>query len=99
MSVYLISDEPLEGWQKFLGDSIRELSGHQVESLAVIVLPKDYASEDGYTMSGYYNMSLTDLQVAMGQIQSDIIERTVKANLQSWLEELESGEEEEWTDT
>ena len=99
MSVYLISDEPLEGWQKVMGDSIRELSGHQVESLAVIVLPKDYAREDGYTMSGYYNMSLTDLQVAMGQIQSDIIERTVKANLQSWLEELENGEKEEWPDT
>lgn len=101
MSTYLLSDAPLSPWQKFLHEAIEELSQHRIKGIALIALPENYASDDGYTMSNYYNMNLLDLQVAAAQIQGDIIDRTVKANLRSYLAEIEQEEEEgeDWPDT
>lgn len=86
----ILSDKPLESYEEFLGEAIRDLNGLPVRSIAVVAL-----LEDKSAVVGYHNMDLFDQQLAAAQIQADITDAIVRANIAGYLQELESGGEEE----
>ena len=86
----ILSDKPLESYEEFLGEAIQDLNGLPVRSVCVVAL-----LEDKSAVVGYHNMDLADQQLAAAQIQADITDAIVRANIADYLRELESGEEEE----
>ena len=86
---YLVSDAPPEGHMAFLADSINRLSSYKVRGIALVALMDMAAEEDIAAMTAYYNMDLMDKALAKAQIEGDIIDGVIRANLRDYLEGLE----------
>lgn len=86
---FLLSDKPLEGYQAFLGEAIKELNGKPVKGVALVAI-----LDDGYALCGYHDLDLAGKQLAAAQIQADITDAIVRANIRSYLDEMEEDEEE-----
>lgn len=86
----VLSDKPLEGYEQFIAEALEELDGRPVLGIALVAL-----MEDGSAITGYHGLDVLGKQVAAAQVQADITDAIVRANIADYLRELESGEEEE----
>lgn len=76
----LLSDKPLEGYEQFLGEAIKELDGMPVAGVALVVLMQDNSA-----LCGYHDLDLAGKQLAAAQIQSDITDAIVRANIADYI--------------
>lgn len=80
----ILSDKPLEGYEKFMGEALEELDGRPVLGIALVAL-----MEDGSAITGYHELDVLGKQVAAAQIQADITDAIVRANIADYLEALD----------
>ncbi|MCI5929317.1 MAG: hypothetical protein MRZ73_12430 [Pseudoflavonifractor capillosus] len=90
----LVSDKPLEGYEQFLTGALDELRKHRVLGLAMVAFLEPEESGDDI-LTGYYGLNLRGKQEAAMQIQADVTDGIVRANVQRYLEEIEREREEE----
>lgn len=84
----LLSDRPQKNYEAFLLEGLEELRKHTVRGLAVVALLEP--DEEGEAvLTGYFNMSLQDKELAAANIQADVVDGILRANIKRYLEELE----------
>lgn len=98
MSYILLSDKPAEGYAEFLARAINDLSSYNVRGIALVALLDQPQEENIDAMTAYWNMSLRDKETAVADVQSDITAQIVRANLRTFLEELEREGEDDGQD-
>lgn len=76
----LISDHPLADYEQFMAEAINELNGRKVLGVALVAL-----LEDNEAITGYHGLDLLGKQVAAAQIQSDITDAIVRANIADYI--------------
>ena len=82
----ILSDKPFESYISFVQETLEIISHQKVRGLAVVVLP----DEDGAdVLTGYYGMDLKDKQEAASNIQADVTDGIIRANMRRYLEELD----------
>lgn len=84
----LVSDKPLEGYEQFLTGALDELRKHRVLGLAMVAFLEPEENGDDI-LTGYYRLNLRGKQKAAMQIQADVTDGIVRANVQRYLEEIE----------
>ena len=90
----LVSDKPLEGHEQFLTEALEELRKHRVLGLAMVAFLEP--EEDGDDiLTGYYGLDLRGKQEAAIQIQADVTDGIIRANMKRYMEEIEREREEE----
>lgn len=95
MAYLLMSDKPIEGWAHFLSESIQVLEKCKVQGVALVALLEEPDEDGADVLTGYYGMSLQDKQTAVSNIQSDVTDGLVRANMRRYLRELEEEDEED----
>lgn len=85
----IISDKPFEDYISFVTETLQIISHQKVRGLAVVVMLEEPDEEGADVLTGYYNMNLQDKQAAASNIQADVTDGLVRANLRRYLEELE----------
>lgn len=80
MAIVVASDKPLQGVQRFLAESMRRIEADRSVGAALIVL-----KENGDVETGYWNMEVTDMYIAAGTIQADIIDKIIRANFDRYM--------------
>lgn len=88
----ILSDQPFEDYILFLEETMQTLSSEKVQGLAVVALLEGPDESGADVLTGYYNMSLRDKQEAASQIQADVTDGIVRANIRRYLEEMEQEE-------
>ena len=90
--IIVLSDRPLEKHEQFLAEAMESLDGSPVFGVALVAL-----MEDGTAFTGYHGVmaGLAGKQLAAAQIQADVTDAIVRANIADYLEEAEECEEEE----
>ena len=86
----MLSDKPPENYEKFLMEASEFLHGMPVMGLALVTL-----MEDGTAVTGYHELDVLGKQIAAAQIQADITDAIVRANIADYIAELEEPEEDE----
>ena len=81
-----------ECYAAFLEETMQILSSEKVQGLAVVALLEGPDESGADVLTGYYNMSLRDKQAAASQIQADVTDGIVRANIRRYLEEMEQEE-------
>lgn len=94
MAQILLSDKPIEGWTSFLAENIQVLGKYKVRAVAVVALLEEPDEDGADVLTGYYGMDLQDKQTAASNIQADVTDGLVRANLRRYLQELEEEDEE-----
>lgn len=85
MSSYmLVSDRPLENYEKFMVECLENMRGQPVRYVGLVV-----GMEDEVVMTAYHNANVADMQMAAAQIQADITLEIVRVNLPSLTGESE----------
>lgn len=85
----VVSDKPLEEYENFLANTLKELDGIPVESICLVA-----RASDGTAYSAHFNAGLDDIQLAAATLQADATHMLVRANLRQYLDELEDEETE-----
>lgn len=85
----ILSDKPFEDYISFVTEMLQIISHQKVRGLAVVVMLEEPDEEGADVLTGYYNMNLQDKQAAASNIQADVTDGLVRANLRRYLEELE----------
>lgn len=80
MKIVVASDKPLKGVQRFLAESMRRVEADRYVGAALIVM-----KENGDFETEYWNMEVTDVYIAAGTIQADIIDKIIRANLDRYM--------------
>ena len=93
MAKILLSDRPIEGWATFLSENIQILEEYRVRAVALVVLLEEPDEDGADVLTGYYGMSLQDKQIAASNIQADVTDGIIRANIQRYLEEEQDGQE------
>ena len=92
MKIVIASDKPLKGVQRFLAESMRRVEVDRYVGAALIVM-----KENGDFETEYWNMEVTDVYIAAGTIQADIIDKIIRANsdlyMGMWKKEGEENDE------
>lgn len=86
----MLSDKPLESHEQFMVDAIAHLNGKPVMGIALVAL-----MEDGSSITGYHELDVLGKQVAAAQIQADITDDIVRANIAEYIAEMEELEEDD----
>lgn len=89
----IVSDRPPEEYQAFLTQAIQDLSDYAVRGVALVALLEEPDEDEADVLTAYFNMNLQDKQLAAGNIQADVVDGIVRANMRRYLEELEDGQE------
>lgn len=89
----ILSDQPFEDYILFLEETMQILSSERVQGLAVVALLEGPDESGADVLTGYYNMSLRDKQAAASQIQADVTDGIIRANIRRYLEEMEREEQ------
>ena len=89
----VVSDKPLEGYENFIANTLKELDGVPVESICLVA-----RATDGTAYSAHFNAGLEDIQLAAATLQADVTHLLVRANLRQYLEELEDEDFDETED-
>lgn len=84
----LLSDRPQKNYETFLLEGLEELRKYTVRGLAVVALLEP-DEEDEAVLTGYFNMNLQDKELAAANIQADVVDGILRANIKRYLEELE----------
>lgn len=95
MAKILLSDRPIEGWAAFLSENIQALEDYKVRAVALVVLLEEPDEDGADVLTGYYGMSLQDKQIAASNIQADVTDGIIRANIQRYLEELEEEQDDQ----
>lgn len=95
MAKILLSDRPIEGWATFLSENIQILEEYRVRAVALVVLLEEPGEDGADVLTGYYGMSLQDKQIAASNIQADVTDSIIRANIQKYLEELEEEQDDQ----
>lgn len=80
MAIIVVSDKPLKGVQRFLAESMRRVEADRSVGAALIVL-----KENGDAETGYWNMEVTDMYIAAGTMQADIIDKIIRENFDRYM--------------
>ena len=80
MAIIVGSDKPMKGVQRFLAESMRRVEADRSVGAALIVL-----KENGDAETGYWNMEVTDMYIAAGTMQADIIDKIIRANFDRYM--------------
>lgn len=91
----ILSDKPFEDYISFVTETLQILSGEKVKGLAVVALLEEPDAGGADVLTGYYNMNLQDKQTAASNIQADVTDGIIRANMRRYLEEMEQEEQEE----
>lgn len=89
MSIYLMSDKPVDEWASFLMETVQMLEKRNVRGVAVVALLRQETEKDDQALIGYHNMELEDKEEAISLMKRDVIKKIVKENLKEWLKEME----------
>ena len=68
----IVSDKPLEEWQKDLVHVLEELSAYRVNGLALVALVEPEDPEGDDVLAFYNRMSVRDKQLAAAVIEGDV---------------------------
>lgn len=90
----VVSDKPLQGHQEFLADLAKKTAGHKVKGVATVFLLDERIDERADVLTAYFNMDMRDRQIAAAEIQADIVDGIVRANIRRYLEELNDEDQE-----
>lgn len=90
----LVSDKPMEEWQRELPELLESLSEYKVRGVAVVALLETEGEDDADSVTAYFDMSLRDRQYAAQLINQDVIRSVARRELQIMLDG-EDGDEEE----
>ncbi len=85
----ILSDKPFEDYISFMTETLQVLSSCKVHGLAIVALLEEPDEDGADVLTGYYNMGLLDKQEAAANIQMDVADGFIRANLRRYLEELE----------
>ena len=91
----VVSDKPLQGHQEFLADLAKKTAGYKVKGVAAVFLLDERIDERADVLTAYFNMNMQDRQIAAAEIQADIVDGIVRANIRRYLEELDEDQEED----
>ena len=89
MSIYLMSDKPVDEWASFLIETVQMLEKRNVRGVAVVALLRQETEKNDQAFIGYHNMALEDREEAISLMKRDVIKKIVKENLKEWLKEME----------
>lgn len=88
MSQYvLLSDKPPESHEQFIMEALEYMGDKPVVGVALVAL-----LEDGTSVTGYHELDVLGKQIAAAQIQADITDDLVRANIADFLAEMEGDE-------
>lgn len=85
----ILSDKPFEDYISFMTETLQVLSSCKVHGLAIVALLEEPDEDGADVLTGYYNMDLLDKQEAAANIQMDVADGFIRANLRRYLKELE----------
>lgn len=91
----ILSDKPFEDYISFVTETLQILSSKKVRGLAIVALLEEPDEDGADVLTGYYNMSLQDKQTAASNIQADVTDGIIRANMRRYLEELEQEDDEQ----
>ena len=90
----VLPDEPLRNYQEFLTQAMQDLSGRKVGGIALAALLEEPDEDGADAMTAYFRLGLRGKEEAAANIQADITDGIVQANLCRYLQELEEENEE-----
>lgn len=91
----VVSDEPLRDYQEFLAQAMRDLSGYKVGGIALVALLEEPDEDGAAALTAYFHLGLWGKEEAAANIQADITDGIVRANMRRYLQELEEEDEED----
>lgn len=91
----ILSDKPFEDYISFVTETLQILSSKKVRGLAIVALLEEPDEDGADVLTGYYNMLLQDKQTAASNIQADVTDGIIRANMRRYLEELEQEDDEQ----
>lgn len=90
----VVSDEPLRDYQEFLTQAMRDLSGYKVGGIALVALLEEPDEDGADALTAYFHLGIRGKEEAAANIQADITDGIVRANIRRYLQELEEEDEE-----
>ena len=85
-NVIIISKGQLEDWEQFMLDNIRALHGEKLRTIVMVALPE---AHDAPAYTGYFRANTADKYAAIANINADIIDDVLAANIGRYLADLD----------
>lgn len=79
----IITSDKNKPYNAHISETLNVIENYNVKGIATVIL-----TEDGETLTAYWNMDVEDKGVAEMHIRSDFIDQLVQSNMQKYIDSL-----------